>query len=248
MSNHDGTQGEILARLRKLEAQNRLIKRIGLLAFLSAGALFWMGQARTARNVEARRFTLKDVKGKRRAELAIELGRPVLLFYDEMERASVSIGVEEDGPGLTLYDPAGRQSMVLSAAANGPVLSMFSRSGVKRLNMSVAAQGPVIGLLGTAGEARAAFGASGSDNTFLHLFSDKEHGGVQLSAGADRAVVRIFDGADKPRAVLGMLEKENTPGLVLNDGAGAARVMLLLFPRGPGLEFRSDKDVVWRAP
>ena len=185
MSDHDRTQGEILARLRKLEVQNRLIKRIGLLVLVSAGALFWMGQAKVVRNVEARRFTLRDAKGKRRAEMAIELGRPVLIFYDETERASVSVGVEEDGPGLTLYNPAGQQAMVLSAAQNGPVLSMFSRSGVRRLNMSVAAQGPVIGLLGIAGEARAAFGASGADNTYLHLFAAKEHGGVQLSAGSD---------------------------------------------------------------
>ena len=69
--------GEILARLRRLEAQNRLMKRLVLLLFVSSGAIFWMGQARTVRNVEARKITLKDAKGKRKAELGIELGRPV---------------------------------------------------------------------------------------------------------------------------------------------------------------------------
>ncbi len=240
--------GEILARLRRLEAQNRLMKRLVLLLFVSAGAIFWMGQARTVRSVEARKITLKDAKGKRKAELGIELGRPVLVFYDEMERAAMSLGVEEDGPGVTL-SPGGQTSLVLNAGEGGPVMSMYSRSGPKRLNLSVTAQGPAIGLLGTAGEARAAFGASGADNTYLHLFAGKEHGGVQLSAGTDRAVVRMFDTQDRTRAVLGMLEKENTPGLVLNDAGGTSRVRLLLSPKGQGLEFLgSDKSVVWRAP
>jgi hypothetical protein len=239
---------EILARLRRLEAQNGLMKRIGLLILLIAGALFWMGQAKAIRNVEARKFTLRDPKGKRRAELAVELGRPVLVFYDETEKVSASVGIEEDGPGITL-SPGAQQSMVLSATQNGPVMSMFARNGVKRLNLSVAAQGPAIGLLGTGGEARAAFGASGPDNTYLHLFGAKEHGGVQLSSGSDRAVIRVFDSQDKPRAVLGLLEKENTPGLIFNDGGGVSRVRLLLSPRGPGLEFLAgDNNVVWHAP
>jgi hypothetical protein len=129
------------------------------------------------------------------------------------------------------------------------VLSMFSQGGAKRLNISVTPQGPAIGLLGVAGEAKAALGVTGTDNTYLHLFGAREHGGVQLSSGSDRAVLRVFDAADKPRAVLGLLEKESTPGLILNDVGGVSRVTLLLSPRGPALEFLGgDKGVLWRAP
>jgi hypothetical protein len=87
------------------------------------------------------------------------------------------------------------------------------------------------------------------ENAFLHLFGAKEHGGVQLYATPDRSTLRFFDAGDKPRAVLGMLEKENAPGLVFNDAAGTGRAFLMVSPSGPTIDLvDAGKKVVWRAP
>ena len=59
----------IAARVEKLEKQNWLFKRCGLLLLLSASALVVMGQARPPRIIEAQTFILKDAKGYIRAEL-----------------------------------------------------------------------------------------------------------------------------------------------------------------------------------
>jgi len=56
-------------------------------------------------------------------------------------------------------------------------------------------------------------------------------------AAPDRTALRFFDAADKARAVLGIVEKESSPGLVLNDGAGTARAILMLTSEGPGMDF-----------
>jgi hypothetical protein len=116
------------------------------------------------------------------------------------------------------------------------------------MNLGVLGQGPTIGLLGASGEAKAALGMAG-DSAFLHLFGAREHGGAQISATSDRAVLRFFDASDRTRAVVGILERENAPGLVFNDPSGTGRAFFMLSPSGPNIDFVDrDKRVVWHAP
>jgi hypothetical protein len=62
-------------------------------------------------------------------------------------------------------------------------------------------------------------------------------------------MLRFLDSEDKPRTVVGVLDKESSPGLVFNDAAGTARAILMLTPAGPSLNLvDKDKNVVWRAP
>lgn len=244
------SESTIMARLERLETQNRRMKRVGFAALLVSGAVFWMGQARVnvSKDVESRKFTLMDVKGKKRAELGVTVGRPALLFYDSMDQVSVSVGIDEEGPGLVIYGPNEQRQAALSLTDNGPVLKLHAANGTTRMNLSVTSQGPAIGLLGANGEAKGAFGMTANQDAFLQLFGTAEHGGAQLFAAPDRAVLRFFDASDQPRAVLGMLEKEGA-GLTLNDAAANVRATLMLTPTGVGLDFRDqNKAVVWHAP
>jgi hypothetical protein len=244
------TEGAILVRLEKLERQNRAMKRFGMALLLLSGAVFWMGQTtgNVSKTQESRKFSLRDPKGKKRAELGMTLGRPALQFFDDTERVIVSVGVDENGKGMVVYGQDERQQAGIVVADTGPVLSLFGPDGVKRLNLSVTALGPAIGLLGSKGEAKGAFGVTEKNETFLQLFGRDEQGGAQLYAAPDRAVLRFFDLADKPRAVLGVLENEGA-GLTLNDSSGSARAILMQTVRGWGLDFLDEKKgVVWHAP
>jgi len=236
---------DILARrIEGLERQNHRLRQSGGLLLLAFAAVFLMGQTKAAKVSpvsvakvqEAGKFILKDGRGKKKAELGLFLDRPALVIYDEAESAVLSLGAEPEGAGLTLYDKASGKVAGLSTTESGPVLTLYSR-GEKRLNISVTSQGPAVGLVGRKGEAKAALGLTAQDDPFLHLFGAGERGGVQLVAAPDRTALRFFDSADRARAVLGILEKESAPGLVLNDDTGAARAILMLTGDGPGIDF-----------
>jgi hypothetical protein len=238
------------SRLESLERQNRRIKRIGTLLLVLAGSVFLMGQATKAvKPVEATRFILKNAKGKKRAELGIRLDGPELAFFNDKEQALLSIGLLEEGPELLLLSSEGKKLASLSLTVTGPMLSLSDQTGVKRLNLSVVDGSPAVGILGTGGDAKAALGLTPTGNPFLQLFGSIEHGGAQLLAAPDMAVLRFLDSTDKPRAVFGMLEKENAPGITFNDANGATRAVLMLMPKGAGLDFLNEnKEVTWHAP
>jgi hypothetical protein len=77
----------VVARLEKVERQNRRLRGAGIAVLMLAVAGLLMGQALPkARIVEAEGFVLKDGAGKVRAELV----------------------VDKDGPGLELYGKNGK--------------------------------------------------------------------------------------------------------------------------------------------
>jgi hypothetical protein len=247
---------ELLAhRVERLERQNRLWRHAGLFLMIALIAVFAVAQVKTAKvtppkatkPLEAGKFILQDGLGTKRAELGMFANRPVLVFYDETSNPTLSVGMESEGAGLTIYDRKSEKAAVLNFGANGPVLSLFN-DGAKRLNLSVTGQGPAVGLLGRKSEAKAAFGLTAEDNPFLHLFGPAERGGAQLLAAADRTVLRFFDADDKARAVLGIVDKDSAPGLVLNDASGNARSILMLTQEGPGMEFfDKNRARIWVA-
>jgi hypothetical protein len=240
---------ETVARLRVLEKQVRWMKKAGFLLVLCVGAVLWMGQARPVRNLEARRISLKDAKGKTRAELGMVLNRPVLTFVDETGMSTIELGVDDEGPGLVLYGKGERKTAAIVSTESGPILSLYASSGVRRLNLSVLPQGPTIGLLGPGGEAKAAFGTTGKESVYLQLFGEKERGGAQIYATGNRAALRFLDSSDSPRSVLGTVEADGTPGLILSGPGGSARAALTVTPGGPTLELSDkEKNLAWRVP
>jgi len=247
---NDITVESLRSRLELVELENRRMKRFGIFLLVFAGSIFLMGQAtKTARPLEATKFILKNAKGKKRAELGIRLDGPELAFYDDKEQTLLSIGLLEDGPGLVVLTSDAKKVASFSATATGPMLSLSDQNGTKRLNISVIDGSPAVGLLGTKGDAKSALGLTQNGNPFIQLFGSNEHGGTQLLAAPDMTVLRFLDAADKPRAVFGMLEKENAPGITLNDANGATRAVLMLLPKGAGLDFLNENKVVaWHAP
>ncbi len=237
-------------RVSRLEQQNRRFKQLAGLAVLLLGSVLLMGQTKATKAPpvkavkpqEAGRFVLKDGLGRTRAELGLFADRPALIMYDYAANPVLSIGAEADGAGLTLYDANSDKAAALNYGPTGPVLTLFS-GGAKRLNLSVTSQGPAVGLIGKKNQAKAALGLTQDDDPFLHLFGSGEKGGAQLAVSADRTVLRFFDDADRVRAVLGILEKESAPGLVLNDTAGRARAIMMLTGEGPGIEFFDQNRV-----
>jgi len=239
-------------RVEDLERQNQRFRRTIVLVLLLCSSVFLMAQKKVApvkavKALEAGKFLLKDGRGVTRAELGLFADRPALVIYGSKQDPLLSLGAEPEGAGLSLYDDEMDKAATFSTASNGPVVSLF-QGGRKRLNLSVTAQGPAVGLLGKNSEAKAAFGLTAEDDSFLQLFGAGERGGTQLLAAPDRNVLRFFDAADRVRAVLGTVNKASEPGLVLNDGAGVSRVILMLTQEGPGLEFfDQDKVRTWIA-
>ncbi|MBZ5496663.1 MAG: hypothetical protein LAP85_09685 [Acidobacteriia bacterium] len=242
-------------RIRRLERQNQRLKQAGILMLLAIGSVFLMAQVKAtkappvkaAKALEAGKFILQDGRGKRRAELGLFADRPALVFYDDADNATLSLGVEPEGAGLTLYDRNAQKAAGLNYTSSGPVMTLYD-AGRKRLNLSVTGQGPAVGLLGKNSEAKAALGLTVEDNPFLHLFGARERGGAQLLATPDRTVLRFFDASERARAVLGIVDKDSAPGLVLNDSAGVARAILMLTAEAPGMEFFDQNRVrTWYA-
>jgi hypothetical protein len=239
----------LLSRLERIERQNYRLRQIGLLLLVLWGAVFWMAQKRPVRIQDAQKFLLKDTSGRNRAELGIFPGGPALVFYDLSGNPTLSVGIQEDGPGVVLMAANEQRVANLSSTPTGPILTLYDHAGAKRLNLSVTAQGPALGLLGEKGAARGALGMTADESVFLQLFGRNEHGGAQLYAAADRSMLRFLDAGDKTRAAFGLLEKEGTPGLTLNDAAARARLLLMLPPQGPALTvLDEDKKVTWQAP
>lgn len=255
MQRENHTLEGLAERVRKLEHQNRRLRRAGVLILFTFCSVFLMAQVKgtkvapvkVTKSLEAGKFVLQDGRGKKRAELGLFADRPALVFYDEADNASLSLGLEPDGAGLTLYDSDAQKAAAVTYTSNGPMVTLYN-GGRKRLNLSVTAQGPAVGLLGKSSEAKAALGLTADDNPFLHLFGAAERGGAQLLAAPDRTVLRFFDASDKARAVLGIVEKDSAPGLVLNDSAGVARTILMVTADGPGMEFFDQNRVrIWSA-
>jgi hypothetical protein len=108
----------LVARVERLERQNRLLKRIGLTLFLSGAAFVVMGQARPSRTVEAERFVLKDTGGRMRGLLAAgdENNGPGLLLYDSNGEIQVAITVKlQSGPDFTLFNPVDKAYFKVSS-------------------------------------------------------------------------------------------------------------------------------------
>jgi hypothetical protein len=236
-------------RLERLERQNRLLRRAGVVGLFLVGSLLWMGQTRPARILEAQKFVLRDANGKRQAEFGQVDGWPALVFLDSAGRISLLLGIESGEPHVVIYGTAAEQVVSIKRSASGASLSLHDTSGNPRLNLSVGVNGPAVGLLSKSGEAKSAVGLTPGEEPFIHLFGAREHGGIQLLSAPDRSVLRFIDDGDVPRAVFGLLEKEGTPGLVLNQSDGTARAILMLSSKGAELGFLNrDKSVAWKAP
>jgi hypothetical protein len=145
---------ETLARrLDRLERQNRLLKRAGVVALVVISTAALMGQATTsqvAKQVEAEAFIVRDPSGRVVASLgAMPDGGGTLMFFDAKSRPRAMLGVAGDGsPGLTLAGKAGNVGVTLFAAADGSRgLEVYDGAGKRRAVTKALADGsPRVGV------------------------------------------------------------------------------------------------------
>lgn len=88
----------VLARLDKLERQNRRLKQAGAVVLVLAAALLLMGQASPNRTVEANEFVLKNANGDVFGRWSATAGYVVLEMFDGKGKGRVSLGNVPLGP------------------------------------------------------------------------------------------------------------------------------------------------------
>jgi len=239
---------DLSVRLAVLEQQNRRLRSGGILILSVLLGLFTVAQVRAGRTLEASKFLLVDGKGKPRGEFGLFLDNPSLSFLDDKGGTLLRLGFDRGEGALLIRDSASNRQVILGAS-DGPSLKFNDETGQRRLWLGFSGGSPALGLLAGNGEARAALGLAESSDPYLQLFGETERGGIQLTVAPDLTALRFLDGADKTRAVLGLLEKEKTPGLALNDGSGVPRLIMMLTAGGPTLDIIGEnKDRLWHAP
>jgi hypothetical protein len=212
MSEDTNANNQLLARIEKLERQNRNLKR-GALACLIVFASFGvigqlMGQTTTQRkktatpkaatpppppaplvlpkDIEAESFTLKDANGKVRAELSMS----------------------GEGPSFKLRDQAGTALVTLSVldtATGGPLLLLSDPQHLASVSMSaVTGQGSQLSLIGARPDIQAHIGVA-PDGTTLEL-SDKD--GFATSIGSGFQPTKNGQGKQRTAASITLLNKD----------------------------------------
>jgi len=128
-------EADVLARLDRLERQNRRLKLGGLALLLGLGVVVLAGGQGEGKpkTVEAERFILRDEFGRQRAALTVSKGGdPALYLLDTDEQARVALGLSKDGPGLYFTDPGGKHRAVLARNNDGIGFDLLDENGKSR--------------------------------------------------------------------------------------------------------------------
>jgi hypothetical protein len=128
----------LIARIEKLERQNRRFKRGGLAILLAAATLIGMGQGRPTRSLEAEQFILKDAQGRPRLVIGTPSisGAAVGLAPDEpaiwLDRDKSHAVLTSDGLGFSNEKGTAR----LDSTDSGPTLRFFNYKMADTLYLS----------------------------------------------------------------------------------------------------------------
>lgn len=132
-------------RLRRVERDNRVLRRAGAVLVIGVAAVMLMGQTILHRRaVESEAFLVRDAQGQVRAMLkALENGTVGLSFYDQAGVARAWLRVLTDGtPGLVLSDESGQVRTMLNVQGDGLVgLLFYDQDGRPRAWLNVLADG-----------------------------------------------------------------------------------------------------------
>lgn len=175
-------------RVECLERQNRLLKRGALAVLVAAASLVVMGQARPNTAVDAEKYTLRDAKGLKRAELVLDSEKPqaapepTLRFFDDKGDQTLTLsatrlelaGQSEMGSNILLDDAKGvaradlgilgEQSFVLLNDAKGaPRIRVEFDKDQPKIVLQDPQQIPHLGLALVNGEP--VLGLDGTDGT-----------------------------------------------------------------------------------
>lgn len=131
MTSESKDQGSLLARLEKVERENRRFRVFGSFAILAAaGALFLGLSAPPSKSLEAELIIVRDTQGKARMILGVGDDGPALTFLDKDGKLRVNLGVDRDGPALDLLDAAeSPRAQLMITDDQGPILNFFDAKG-----------------------------------------------------------------------------------------------------------------------
>jgi hypothetical protein len=225
----------ILARLERLENENRTLKRIMLGFLVLVGAVILMGQARAPRTIEAERFILKDAAGVTRARLEMEpKDRPTLTLLDAKGFPLVSLGAGE-GPFLNICARGCEHQVQIGTFSKDVFgLAVFGKNkggplGGIRAALGVVKGVPGLNLFGESSEELAALDFEGGPRLLL---SHPDGSAVLLQKSS-------FHVSDKQgfRTTIGSTDLETT-GTGETHKTSAASIVL----------FGKDGKALWSAP
>lgn len=189
MAAQDPSVSAILARLDRLERQNARLKSISVtIVLLALSVPLLMGQARTAKVLEANEFLLKDASGRVRARLGI--GATGLQLPSNAPSDLVS---------LELYDSAAKPMARLMAATGDVSLALGPLSPEMQMpviGMDVNEKGALLTLAAGKSGARRMVNLNADPNeTVLALTSPGARQGISLRDGdpLKSPTVVVFD-------------------------------------------------------
>lgn len=213
---------DIVARLGKLERQNRWLKRVGLAVLLGAAATLLMGQASPKRILTAQEYLLLDSRSEVRARLWMSPAGPSLVFYDMNGQGRTVVGFLDSGPvpgpNVILNDMNERPRASLHVYPEGTGLMLFDQLTNPRLWLSI-------------GDAQPA-GASKS--------------AIPIPEGP---TLRFFDGNGTARVAVGQSTETNSAALTLQDANGNPRIDLRVRPEEASFFlFDADRKPIFSKP
>lgn len=221
---------EIVARLGKVEKENRRMKRAGLALLLVAGCAAVMGQARpAATTVEARSYVLQDASGTKRAELVLEAGAPG----------------DEPSPALRFLDGKGSETLFLSPSrlelagksdlmGAGPDIIVDDGKGTARVDLGLVNNLPFVLLNDDKGIIRVDMGLERGEPSFV-IADEKQTPLVGFGLEQGKPSFSV-DGLDGSRATIGSQQLVGVTGAPYWTSAAS---MVL---------YSSDGKVIWSAP
>ena len=156
----------IVARIVRLEEQNRRLKRGAVVFLVALASIGLMGQAKhktkratapspapapaVPKKIEAESFVLKDASGRVRAELSMGGTGPSFKLLGQSGSALVTISLNDAGPSgpyLLLSDPSHHAGVSMSALEGaGSQLSMTGERPSAQLHVGVTKDGTTLEL------------------------------------------------------------------------------------------------------
>jgi hypothetical protein len=218
----------VLARLEKVEKENRSMKRAGLACLLAAVCVVVMGQARpAATTVQAQSYVLQDASGTKRAELVLETGAPgtqpspVLRFLDE-----------KGNDGLTL---SSTRLELAGKADLGPDILLDDTKGMPRVDLGLVHSLPFVILNDDKGIVREDIGLERGDPAFV-INDEKAQPRVGFGLSNGRPSVTVID-AEGYTSVMGSTPLTTTATGATHQTTGASLVL-----------FGGNGTLLWSAP
>jgi hypothetical protein len=140
----------ILARLNRLERENRQWKLGSFALMLAAGTALLMGSQDKPKEkdtaISTDRFGLRDAQGKERMRIGMGPEGPAMMFFDENGTEQGSFFAAKQGTVLRFVDPRGQLISGISLERSGVSLVNIDNNG--RLQSGPNALKPDAGLLG----------------------------------------------------------------------------------------------------